>query len=175
MAVAQATERPIVLVDGSNVIHSGAWIDHAGDDLHVRGKRFVDACASWASGEDVDVVVVFDGTGPFQVAGEQRVTPRCSVVATVGNTADSWIEREAAVFRAAGRDYRIVSDDNALRDAATGRGMSTASEAFVHEVLATAAAAPVPEVEVEGSTAGLARHVDAAALEQLEKLRRGEA
>ena len=172
-----ADERPVVLVDGSNVIHSGAWIDHAGDDLHVRGKRFVDACASWSGGSGVVVVVVFDGTGPFQTAGEQRVSPTCTVIATVGNTADSWIEREAAIFRANGRSYRVVSNDVDLKvTAGVGPGSATASEAFVREVLDAGfgEGGHVPEGSDDPGPQGLLRFVDDMTREQLERMRHGD-
>src|SRR4051794_14616566 len=105
----------LVLVDGSNVIHSTPWIDIAGTDLHVRGERLVDACASFASLQGADIVVVFDGTGPYGTPVEQRVGARVTVVATIGNTADDWIEREASVCRASGRGYWIISSDGTLR------------------------------------------------------------
>lgn len=172
-----AEQRSVVLVDGSNVIHSGAWIDYAGSDLHERGKRFVDACAGWAASVDADIVVVFDGTGPFQMPGELQVTPACTIVATVGDTADSWIEREAAVFRMARRSYRVISNDVALRQAAAPpAGIATSSEEFVRELLAVANEVESC-VEVEGSAGtapqGLARLLDAASLEKLERMRRG--
>jgi hypothetical protein len=97
--------RPTVLVDARNVLRS-RWPNLAEDEV-------VRASAAWASGEDVDAVVVFDGGAP-------TVETPLRVVGTGRESADDWITAEAARLEAADEPYWLVTSDRELRERAGG-------------------------------------------------------
>ena len=68
------TLRPLVVVDGNNVMGSrpdGWWKDRAG-----AAKRLVAQLGDWAARADRDVLVVFDGPQPDELAAPPRVDVR---------------------------------------------------------------------------------------------------
>ena len=97
--------RPTVLVDARNVLRS-RWPNLAVDQV-VRGTE------TWADGEGVDAVVVFDGRAP-------EVETPLRVVGTGPESADDWITAEAARLAAAGEPYWLVTSDRELRERAGG-------------------------------------------------------
>lgn len=102
-----------VLVDARNVLRS-RWPNIAEDDVVAR-------CRAWAARSGRRAVVVFDGTAPRGIVGEEQIDPHCVVVGTGRESADEWLERAAARQRAAGTPYWLVTSDRALR-AAAGAG-----------------------------------------------------
>jgi predicted RNA-binding protein with PIN domain len=97
-----------VLVDARNVLRS-QW-------PNIPEEELVELCCDWAQRKGVRAVVVFDGRAP---AGPDRDS--CTVVGTVGESADEWLIRRAGELRAAGTRFWLVTSDRALRDAA-GKG-----------------------------------------------------
>lgn len=100
-----ATDDIIVLVDARNVLRS-QWPNIPEDEL-------VKLACEWAEQNGVRAVVVFDGRAP---AGPDR--DLCTVVGTVGESADEWLIRRAAELRAAGTRFWLVTSDRELRRAA---------------------------------------------------------
>jgi hypothetical protein len=95
-----------VLVDGENVRRS-RWPNVSRDEL-------VERCCSWAEGNGVDALVVFDGGEP----DERPVGRRCAVVGSGRESADAVLARRAGELHAEGRPYWLVTSDRALRSAA---------------------------------------------------------
>jgi predicted RNA-binding protein with PIN domain len=110
-AVELSGVRHIVLVDARNVLRS-EWPNIPEDEL-------VELCCRWAKENGVDALVVFDGRAPGGLIGERRLDERCTLVGTgPGEIADEWLIRKAGELAAAGRPYRLVTSDRALRGAA---------------------------------------------------------
>ena len=97
-----------VFVDAENVRRS-QW-------PNISAAELVERCRTWARAEGVHAVVVFDGRAPAA-----ETDPYLEVVGTGAESADEWISRVAADARAAGRRFRLVTSDRALR-ADAGRG-----------------------------------------------------
>ncbi|MCW2973425.1 MAG: YacP-like domain [Thermoleophilia bacterium] len=170
-------ERLVVLVDGSNVTHRVARA--AAIDVADSQRMFVDQVCSWGAGLGNDVVITFDGAGPYG-AGDRQVTPEVVVVGTGDSDADSILEQRSRSLRKAGRRVWLVTDDVALRRVAgAGADRITAGVDFLellqlderqNRQAATerpASAAPPRDTRV---TDGL----DAATWAKLERLRRGD-
>lgn len=98
---------PIVLVDARNVIRS-RWPNFG-------EERFLELTRTWGEGEDVSLVVVFDGQAP-ETPHEAQLDGRMSVVGTGTESADDWIAREAPRFSLDGRRIWLVSSDRELRE-----------------------------------------------------------
>ena len=112
------TARTIVLLDGSNVSRCAAWLrrlDEAGrSELPLARRRLVDAVASWAGAAGVDVLLVFDGAGPWR-PGRTTIGPGIVVEGSGGGrSGDELLERAAAQARVAGRVHWVVSSDRTL-------------------------------------------------------------
>ncbi len=117
-----------VLVDARNVLRS-TWPNIPEGDL-------VALCAAWAKENGCRAVVVFDGTAPGALVGEQELAPHCVVVGTGGETADDWLTRAAAAEE---RPYWLVTSDRALRAAAGRRAERTiGGGSFVRELRSSA-------------------------------------
>jgi hypothetical protein len=97
-------ETVVVLVDVSNVRRS-RW-------PNVTELRLVEAVRHWAASEGVAAELVFDGPAPFDAP---------DLLGSGREPADDVLARRAAELRAAGRPFRLVTSDRALR-ADAGRG-----------------------------------------------------
>jgi predicted RNA-binding protein with PIN domain len=103
----------IVLVDARNVLRS-EW-------PNIPERQLVALCRAWAETVGVHAVVAFDGQAPDGLVGKERLDQHASLVGTGDESADDWIVRAAQKLAAAGRPYRLVTSDRALRAAAGGR------------------------------------------------------
>ena len=99
-----------LLVDARNVLRS-EW-------PNIPEQELVELCRARAASDGSRVVVVFDRLAPGDTVGEREVGPNCAVVGTGDESADAWLEREAAALAGAGRRYWLVTSDRALRAAA---------------------------------------------------------
>lgn len=170
----------LVLVDGSNVARCGAWRSahaDAGSDHDLR-RRLVDAAAGWAASSGHDVVVTFDGAGPWR-PGRVRITMQLEVQGSGGAEGDDLIERQAALAGSEGRAYWLVSNDRALRMVAGAQAERTLdSDAFARLLTARPPVVAAADVDREGTvTAGPTRIVetlDADVRARLERMRRGD-
>lgn len=174
------TGRVLVLVDGSNVARCAAWRDanaDAGTDHDLR-RRLVDAASSWAAAEGHEVVVMFDGAGPWR-PGQVRISPDLVVHGSGGAEGDELIERAAGRARASRRPHWIVSNDHALRMVAgAGADRVVASDDFAAELRGERRAGADDErgtttFEAHSGTR-LAEAMGGDVLARLERMRRGE-
>jgi predicted RNA-binding protein with PIN domain len=102
----------VVLVDARNVLRS-RWPNVPEDEL-------VERVLSWAEGEGVRAVVVFDGRAPEGGVG------------TKGESADDWIARSASELA---EQYWLVTSDRELRERAGTRAERTiGGGAFLREL-----------------------------------------
>lgn len=101
-------ESPLVFVDALNVARS-TW-------PNIPAHRFVSLCEKWAEKNGHPMVVVFDGSAPRD-DGRSAESP-LRLIGTGAETADRWIEREAARLASEGAPYWLVSSDRELRDLA---------------------------------------------------------
>lgn len=92
-----------VLIDARNVQRS-EWPNRSEAEL-------VEKVRAWAEAVGVRGVLVFDGSAPENADPGRRVR----LVGTGAESADDWIVRAAAKFTQAGRPYRLVTSDRALR------------------------------------------------------------
>ncbi|MDP8911823.1 MAG: NYN domain-containing protein [Actinomycetota bacterium] len=98
-----------MLVDAENVRRS-RW-------PNLSPERLIELASVWATVHECRAVVVFDG--PASATGPTRaVEQSCTVVGTVGETADEWLERAAAELVAGREPYWLVTSDRGLRAAA---------------------------------------------------------
>lgn len=178
------SDRVVVLVDGSNVARCSAWraaCAAGADDVELR-RRLVDAVAGWAALEDHDVVLVFDGAGPW-AAGRTRVDSRTEVEGSGARSGDSVLERRAAAFARAGRRTWIASDDGEVRAVAGARAeLVIRSEELVHHLKqASQVQAPPPPPTTRGTgdgtpppaRPGISGLIDDDVRAKLERIRRG--
>ncbi len=94
----------MVLIDGSNVLHSDAWGDRESSAL------LVDAVASWAAAEGVESLLAFDGA-----VERSRPVGSVQVIATGAKEADEVLAERAARLAARGLAHWLVSEDRAVR------------------------------------------------------------
>lgn len=99
-----------VLIDARNVARS-QW-------PNIPDQKLVDLCWSWGAEAGYEVVIVFDGVAPIDVAGKRELGPGCTVVGTGHRSADSWIEREAHRYQERKQPYWLVTSDRLLRSVA---------------------------------------------------------
>ena len=92
---------------------------------NIPERELVRLCRTWAVVRDRYAVLVFDGRAPCGVVGERELDERCVVVGTGDESADEWIEREAARLAAARHAYWLVTSDGALRAAAGAEAART--------------------------------------------------
>lgn len=179
-AAGGAPTRTLVLIDGSNVSRCAAWVaqlepDERGDLAHVR-RRLVDAVASWAGREGVDVLLAFDGAGPWR-PGRTRVAPGVEVEGSGGGqSGDDLLEGIASDARRAGRAHWLVTNDRALRDVAgSGALLVLGADEFV-EVRVARATEPHADDHVAppGPAGGIGSLLDPDVAARLERLRRGQ-
>jgi predicted RNA-binding protein with PIN domain len=98
-----------VLVDARNVLRS-KW-------PNIPEQRLVALCATWASENGHDIVVVFDRKAPGGLVGQREDGSGCAVVGTGSESADDWLAREASSYA----PYWLVTSDRELRARAGGR------------------------------------------------------
>ncbi|MCW2962697.1 MAG: YacP-like domain [Thermoleophilia bacterium] len=175
---AAGADRPVVLIDGSNVARTSEWRRAAGTrEDHDLRRKLVDAVCSWAGSQDHDVVMAFDGVGPW-APGVVRASERVEVEGTGAASGDAVLERRARVLHAAGRRHWVVTSDGALRMVAGARAdRILGSDEFVALLLDPSLDEPQPDtaprVEPEpGSRLGDSLSDDARS--RLERMRRGE-
>jgi predicted RNA-binding protein with PIN domain len=99
-----------VLIDARNVLRS-EW-------PNIPEPELVELSCAWAAEQGLRAVVVFDGKAPGGLVGERELDAHCTLVGTGADTADDWLEREAARLAASGLEYWLVTSDRALREAA---------------------------------------------------------
>jgi predicted RNA-binding protein with PIN domain len=96
-----------VLIDARNVLRS-QW-------PNIPEEELVELCRAWAEEKNVSAVIVFDGTAPGDVVGEQQLDDRTTLVGTSRTeSADDWLIREGQRYE----PYWLVTSDRALREAA---------------------------------------------------------
>ncbi len=108
------TARTSVFIDARNVLRS-TW-------PNIPEQELVALCAAWAREKGRRAVVVFDGTAPGGLVGEQELASHCLVVGTGEKSADEWLTGAAAVEEG---PYWLVTSDRALRAAAGARAERT--------------------------------------------------
>ncbi|MCW2949257.1 MAG: hypothetical protein JWN41_270, partial [Thermoleophilia bacterium] len=137
-------------------------------------RRLIDAVCSWGAAHDSNIVVTFDGAGPYGT-GEHRVTPNVVVLGTGASDADDLLEQRSRQLQRAGLAVWLVTDDVALRRVAGAGAERVTSSA---EFLALVARAPAHELVHldEGGTphTRVGDRIDASTRARLERLRRGE-
>ena len=95
-----------MLVDAQNVRRS-TW-------PNIPPEELVRLAGRWAATEAVRAAVVFDGSAPDVDVGGAPV----ELVSTGGESADDWIDREAAKLRERGTPFWLATSDRELRDRA---------------------------------------------------------
>jgi predicted RNA-binding protein with PIN domain len=102
-----------VLIDARNVLRS-TW-------PNIPEQQLVDLCRGWAEENGRRAVVVFDGEAPGGLVGRRQLDDHCLLIGSGKESADAWIEREAAELAARETTYWLVTSDRALRAAAGGQ------------------------------------------------------
>ncbi|MGI6217050.1 MAG: NYN domain-containing protein [Coriobacteriales bacterium] len=134
-------KKPVLLVDGYNLIRSsGAYDDIAGDDFdsdpinEAREKVIADV-ATFAQGK-YEATVVFDGGGNVNSEGEPMHTAGITVIFSPADTdADQVIERLAFKARKDEREVLVISSDWAVQNATFKDGVTRMSSiGFTHEM-----------------------------------------
>lgn len=180
--------RTLVLVDGTNIAHALAWTGSAAPRagggrraaVEDAARRLVDASVGWAARADVDVLVTFDGAGPFG-AGELRCSPSAVVVGTGSRDADSVLEDHASATCRSGGRWWLVTSDRALREVAgAGADRVLGARAWLREIGLDGEGPSAPPEELRGTdapgTAGsssVRASLDDEVRARLERLRRG--
>lgn len=171
---------PLLVVDGSNVAHCAAWREQHrdADDVELRA-RLVDAAASAGALAGIEVVLVFDGAGPFGPR-THAVGAGLTVVGSGGAAGDAVVERLAAAAVAEGRTVDVVSSDRQVRQAAGAGALRVLhAEQWVAQLAATGTAAAGRADAADDDSAStpaldaIADRIDPTVLERLEELRRG--
>jgi len=101
---------PLVVVDGNNVMGSrpdGWWRDRAG-----AARRLVEQLGDWAAAAERDVLVVFDGAPPPELAAPARVEVRFARRRGRDAADDDIVEVVAA--DSAPERLKVVTSDAAL-------------------------------------------------------------
>jgi predicted RNA-binding protein with PIN domain len=170
------TAATVVLVDGSNLAHRIA--NDTATSVEDRRRELVDRICSWGAGLGHEVVVTFDGQGPYG-AGSRQVTPEVEIFGTGPKDADGVLERRARAVRRAGRAVWLVTDDVALRRVAgAGADRITAGTEFLELLTLDArqqrdSSTERPPAAAPPRDTRLADGVDAETWNRLERLRRG--
>jgi predicted RNA-binding protein with PIN domain len=183
--------REVLLVDGSNVARSTAWIEAIEREVaelphDLRGvrpdprSRLLDWILAWTTHSGCDVVVVFDGEGPLG-AGRVQWGHGYLVVGSGATDGDTVVEQESARLVREGARVRLVTDDRALANVAGADAQVVLGvDHFVAELQAEHEPPPtglVAEVvdDVNQGFAGtrLVDTVDDPVRERLERMRRG--
>ena len=82
---------------------------------NIPEDELVERCRAWAKEQDVDVVIVFDGTAPGGTVGEEELDAGCTLVGTGRKeSADDWLARSAPRYER----YWLVTSDRELRERA---------------------------------------------------------
>jgi len=104
-------EDAVMLVDGYNVINAWPDLMELKDLEHARDK-FVDIMAGYGAFKSLKVIVVFDAHGVAGVGSAQQVFNDVEVVYTCeGETADSYIEKNAYYLVRQGQRVHVVTSD----------------------------------------------------------------
>ncbi|MFU8891403.1 MAG: NYN domain-containing protein [Anaerosomatales bacterium] len=128
--------RRVLIVDGYNVIHAGEpYVSLAAEDLDAARARLVSDVAAHAHGERT-ALVVFDGAKNPNSDGIRHAVAGIEVLFSPYRTdADSVIEQEASVHRAAGREVMVITSDAQTQWAVMGSGVTRMSSAeFIAEI-----------------------------------------
>ncbi|MBC7460666.1 MAG: NYN domain-containing protein [Thermoleophilia bacterium] len=169
--------RLVVLVDGSNVTHRVARATSI--DIADSQRLFVDQVCSWGAALGHDVIITFDGAGPYG-AGDRQVTPEVAVVGTGARDADGVLEHRSRGLRKAGRRVWLVTDDVALRRVAgAGADRITSGSDFLEllqldERQNRQAATERPVSAAPPRDTRVTDGLDPATWAKLERLRRGD-
>jgi predicted RNA-binding protein with PIN domain len=140
-------EPTLYLFDGFNLLHAGGFASP--DELR-------DLLASWVAAKGARGVLVFDGHGADEEHGPLAVR--------WAPDADSMIERLAAEHRG-NEQVAVVSSDEAVRGTSGAEVRKMSSRIFLGELTR-------PE-HIDRTRGDLRDKLDAATLERLERLRRG--
>jgi predicted RNA-binding protein with PIN domain len=140
-------EPTLYLFDGFNLLHAGGF--GSPDELR-------DLLASWVAAKGARGVLVFDGHGADEEHGPLAVR--------WAPDADAMIERLAAEHRG-NEQVAVVSSDEAVRGTSGAEVRKMSSRSFLGELTR-------PE-HIDRTRGDLRDKLDAATLERLERLRRG--
>ena len=99
--------RVVVLVDAQNVRRS-RW-------PNLTERELIERCRHWADAHGHRALVVFDGTAPGGLVGEDEREPACGIAGSGRESADDWIARRAAELARTGQPYWLVTSDRELR------------------------------------------------------------
>lgn len=103
-----------LLIDGHNVIGRVGRYDAS--DIEGARTRLVEDVASYAAGEDLDAVVVFDAAGnPLSDGVPHRVAGVTVVFSESGEDADTLIERLASEASPSAEETVVVTSDAQTR------------------------------------------------------------
>jgi predicted RNA-binding protein with PIN domain len=170
----------LVLVDGSNVARCGAWrgANENADDVMLR-RRLVDAIGSWAGAQAFDVLVTFDGAGPWR-PGSVQVTDRVEVFGTGGVEGDDVVAKRAVqAVRAKDAYWLVTSDRERQLLAGGGADRVIGADDFVATELGVSGPGEPGDTRTTSfeAPAGtqLASTLDDDVRARLERMRRGEA
>ena len=134
--------RKMLLVDGYNVIRSGARYrdafvhpDYTDDAFNTARERLINDVVNFA-GREYRAVIVFDGgdnaysTGEVQTVGGVRI-----MFSPAGQSADKVIEKLAHDARVRNVETLVVTSDATIQDTVFGGGIDRMSaDGFSHEV-----------------------------------------
>jgi uncharacterized protein len=134
--------RKMLLVDGYNVIRSGARYrdafvhpDYTDDAFNTARERLINDVVNFA-GREYKAVIVFDGgdnaysTGEVQTVGGVRI-----MFSPAGQSADKVIEKLAHDARVRNVETLVVTSDATIQDTVFGGGIDRMSaDGFSHEV-----------------------------------------
>ena len=134
--------RKLLLVDGYNVIRSGARYrdafvhpDYTDDAFNTARERLINDVVNFA-GREYKAVIVFDGgdnaysTGEVQTVGGVRI-----MFSPAGQSADKVIEKLAHDARVRNVETLVVTSDATIQDTVFGGGIDRMSaDGFSHEV-----------------------------------------
>ena len=81
---------------------------------NIPARELAELCGRWAAAEGCRAVVVFDGSAPAVGPSGAPV----ELVSTGSESADDWIDREAAELRARREPFWLVTSDRELRSRA---------------------------------------------------------
>ena len=138
---ASSRKRPLLLVDGYNLIRSGGAyavdeVDDFDDDPINRVREHLIADVAAFAQERYEAVIVFDGGGNEFSEGAPVKTAGISVIFSAADTdADSVIERLTFKAQREGREVLVVSSDWDVQNATFRNGVTRMSAVgFVHEM-----------------------------------------
>lgn len=171
-------KKPVLLVDGYNLIRSSGAYDDLGDDydydpLNRAREKLITDVATFAQGK-YEAVVVFDGGGNAESEGKPSNIAGIKVIfSAAGTDADQVIERISYRARKDEREVLVLSSDWAVQNTTFKDGVTRMSAVgFAHEM--DEVEAELEESSRVTSKGTIADRIDPAVRAKLEAMARGE-